>query len=94
MKDFTQFICKSSILAVFALTATSAHSQNLIVAEGDAVRIYSATGTPVGTFATTNNVIDVIVTTPGTLIMETHICSSGSRSHAGLVTMRRRSKLF
>lgn len=49
--NLTQFICKSSVLAAFALTAASAYSQNFIVAEGDAVRTYGANGTPLGTFA-------------------------------------------
>lgn len=62
MKNLTQFICKSSVLAAFALTASAAYSQNFIVAEGDAVRTYGANGSPLGTFATSGitSAIDVV----------------------------------
>ena len=63
MKNLTQFICKSSVLAAFALTASAAYSQNFLVAEGaGGVRNYSANGTNLGTFATTGigNALDVV----------------------------------
>jgi len=49
--NLTQFICKSSVIAVFALTAASAHSQNFLVAEGTTAQLYSSGGILLGTFA-------------------------------------------